>query len=543
MSFNNGTYSFDNTADSVLKKRGPVLDNTQVSLQTLFKKVRQNEETISSGAFVDPSKVLKAGDTMTGPLIVPQVETDLVGNPTNPLLLSSAPNGFISLGGGNLGEIEISCVRDLVVNAADIDFKNNRLLNVGSLNERIVYVPPGQFPSVFTGETTYILLGSRTLTSQVVVNSDDVTIRGTGKNESTIICNFAGDAIVGTDINITISDLTFNATNPNGKAFLFVNTNRDKTFTLKDCEFRDCLNGFAVEGYELVDLLNNLFIGFRGGTLLGSPAFVPGLQFIQTSKLQITSCEFVKWAEAIFPVPTPPTNPFIGPMILLNGSAIGAVNITSCVIHPRVTQDGIKIDNPALNFTELNISSNTFISVGLTTGSLINSNSNPNYDTVAIVEANSGMPNLKSRAGAQLPVQNSGVTATLGSPTTLTPVDINLTNLLTDLGSFGVSIDPAGIITYNRKRPVNFQVTFIANLEAVTGGGGQRVGLTLSKDGVNVPVYSFVTLDSTAGAVPKQATLTVIGSAVSGNTFRPQLVNSTNADIICRDLLVSGIEI
>ena len=71
----------------------------------------------------------------------------------------------------------------------------------------------------------------------------------------------------------------------------------------------------------------------------------------------------------------------------------------------------------------------------------------------------------------------------------------------------------------------------------------QRVGLTVSKNGTNIPVYSFVTLDS-AGTEPKQATLSIVGSAVEGDVFRSQLVNfSTSSDIRCLDLVASGIEI
>jgi hypothetical protein len=98
-------------------------------------------------------------------------------------------------------------------------------------------------------------------------------------------------------------------------------------------------------------------------------------------------------------------------------------------------------------------------------------------------------------------------------------------------------------VTYNRKRPVNFQVTFVANLQAITGGANQRIGLTVSKNGVNIPVYSFVTLDS-AGTNPQSCTLTIVGSAVQGDVFRSQLVNfTTSSDVRCVDLLLSGIEI
>ena len=100
-----------------------------------------------------------------------------------------------------------------------------------------------------------------------------------------------------------------------------------------------------------------------------------------------------------------------------------------------------------------------------------------------------------------------------------------------------------GGVTYLRKRPVNFQVTFVANLQAITGGAGQRIALSTSKNGVNTGIKSFVTLDS-AGTEPKQCTLTLVGQAEQGDIFRSQLINeTTNSDIRCLDLLISGIEI
>jgi len=124
-----------------------------------------------------------------------------------------------------------------------------------------------------------------------------------------------------------------------------------------------------------------------------------------------------------------------------------------------------------------------------------------------------------------------------------TPIDINLGTLLTPFSGFGVTVSTGGGITYVRKRPVNFQVTFVANLQAISGGAGQRIALSTSKNGVNTGIKSFVTLDS-AGTEPKQCTLTLVGQAEQGDIFRSQLINeSTSSDIRCLDLLISGIEI
>jgi hypothetical protein len=216
----------------------------------------------------------------------------------------------------------------------------------------------------------------------------------------------------------------------------------------------------------------------------------------------------------------------------------GATQITNNIIHPRVAQNGIDIDAVATFGAGVNITGNTFVNAGLTGGVILETNSNADYDEKGITEANTLLPNLKARVGAQLSALNAITTATSG-----TPVDINLNNLLVAFDEFGVTVGAGGGVTYNRTRPVNFQVTFVANLQAITGGANQRVGLTVSKDGLNTGVNSFVNLDS-AGTEPKTVTLTLIGSAVQGNVFRSQLVNtSTSSNITCSDLIVSGVEI
>ncbi|MHC4708401.1 MAG: hypothetical protein ACYS8I_15105, partial [Planctomycetota bacterium] len=370
------------------------------------------------------------------------------------------------------------------------------------------------------------------------------TIKGIGREQAEIVFNLTGAGLTATDKNITISDLTLKVIGDQATAFEFTNLTKDKVFTMKDCEFRDCLNGFEVIGFELVDLLNNLFIGWRGGSTIGNI----GCWFSDVSKLQITSCEFVKWVETL-----PSTNPFAGEMILVGGTAVGAVNITSCIIHPRVAQDGIKIGT-ATTFLEFVVSSNTFIDVGLTTGLLINQNTNPNYPIVAIEEANSGRANLKATSGWSYLDLVAPATTTLTAINT--PVNIVFNTgapPFSIYGDFGVSLDTTtniGRITYNRKRPVNFQITAVAEV-LFTGGNPatQEVGITIAKNGASLfgaGVVSYQQLTA-AGTQPRQYTFGVIGSAAQNDYFEFQLVSAStivaNSDFEVRTFQVAGIEI
>jgi hypothetical protein len=240
-------------------------------------------------------------------------------------------------------------------------------------------------------------------------------------------------------------------------------------------------------------------------------------------------------------------------MILVGGTATGAVNITSCIIHPRVAQDGIKLGT-ATTFLEFVVSSNTFIDVGLTTGSLINQNTNPNYPILAIEEANSGRANLKATSGWSYLDLVSPATTTLTAINTPVNIVFNTgTPPFSVYGDFGVTLDTTtniGRITYNRKRPVNFQITAVAEV-LFTGGNPatQEVGITIAKNGVSLfgsGVVSYQQLTA-AGTQPRQYTFGVIGSAAQNDYFEFQLVSAStiaaNSDFEVRTFQVAGIEI
>ena len=416
-----------------------------------------------------------------------------------------------------------------------LNMDSNAIENVSdvaltSINTNVIYVPDGTMPSSFVADRTYIFLGSRTTATPVVLPAGTVTLKGMSRENSTIEYTGTGALFTSTDQNLTIQDLGWSCTNTAGYFLDATNAAKDKLLTIQNCEFREAYQIIRLEGYDLVDFQNNVITYIRSGATLTNY----GVDCIDVSKLEINSCEFIRWYEFGQPVNT---NPFAGNMIDISGTN-GASQITNNIIHPRVAQNGIDIDAATTFAAGVNITGNTFVNAGITTGVILETNSNADYDEKAIAEANTLLPNLKARVGAQLSATNTITTATSG-----TPVDINLNNLLVPFDAFGVTVATGGGITYNRTRPVNFQVTFVANLLAINGGGGQRIGLTVSKNGVNTGISSFVTLTS-GGTVPQSVTLTLIGSAVQGDVFRSQLVNtSTSSNITCTDLIASGVEI
>ena len=422
------------------------------------------------------------------------------------------------IAGGSRLEVEDTQVS--VSPFADLVIQNN-----------IRYVQPGVMPTVFDDGATYVFVGSRTTATPIVLNNISVTFKGTSRDTSAIEYTGAGSFITATDCNLTISDLELKCNVAGSLLLTASNPSKLKVLSISNCEVTDSYEFADISGHELVDVNNCLFIHLRGNGVLTNQKclYINGV-----AKTNVSSCELVKFFEIGQPANT---NPFDGAMIYITG-ACGAISIIGGIIHPRVNQRAVEIDNTA-TFLEFALNTNNFIDIGLTTGAILQTNLNLDWDTNATSEANSLLPNLKSFVGAQLSAQNTNNTATVLN----NPIDINLGALLTPFSSFGTAVAGTGGVTYVRKRPVNFQVTFVANLQAITGGSGQRIALSVSKNGVNTGIKSFVTLDS-AGTEPKQCTLTLVGQAEQGDIFRSQLINeSTSSDIRCLDLLISGIEI
>jgi hypothetical protein len=283
---------------------------------------------------------------------------------------------------------------DIVFDTNNLDMDNNTIKNL-TIEQKVVYVPDGSFPTSFTSGYTYILIGTRTITTQVnLTGFDNITFKGLSRETSEIILNVPGiPAILTVDSNISFTDLKIRNTTNDTILIQGTNASKIKILSITNCEFRNCRNGIDITGYELVDFLNNIFIHFQGGSTIGSI----GLKFTGVAKLQITSCEVVKWFEEGQPANT---NPFAGNMIEIYGGN-GATNISSGVIHPRVNQNGVYLD-AAATWVEFCLNSNAFIDIGLTGGKVLETNSNTSYETVGVVESNSLIPNLKSRLGAQL---------------------------------------------------------------------------------------------------------------------------------------------
>jgi hypothetical protein len=392
-----------------------------------------------------------------------------------------------------------------------------------------VVTQPSQLPATLADNTTYVICGTvKTITNQITFGANS-SIIGLSKENDQLLFNFAGAALVATDNNFLVSNLTL--TNSAGKIFEATNYTaatpplygRDKRFTLRDCNVIESLDLGDVTGFDIMDISNCIFESFDGTT---------GLRLKDVSKVQITSCEFVRWFQGA----TFSTAKMIE--FLANGVdniGFGAVNITGCVIHPQQTQVGISIDSLSTTGFGL-IGNNTFVTTGLTTGSVtdidVNTTSGRNY----LVSENQGQINLIGKVEMRLVgnVNNTALT------TVNVPVQVNGGTGFTFPVAERVITTNTGTIEGNLTRPTNFFIAVTIKAEMQNGGNNQTVNFYFANNGVIIG-YTKVSAELDQ-AVPQTISFTSNGTALQGNVFSVYVENATNSgtNILISDLSLSG---
>ena len=236
------------------------------------------------------------------------------------------------------------------------------------------------------GNTTYFIRGTVICTNKLVISFPRTSIRGWDRDSAVLsyqpiqVAVSNGDFITITDVSTELIGFCLSSTNSfpgdlvlRANNFDFTqtvpgtydvyNAGRDKVLTIINCQFRNCYDVLMIEGFDLCDIQNTLFWYIQAPEM--------GCHFRSVSKLQITSCEFVRWFDETS-IPTP-TGFSTTPLIQLlksqigasPGANFGAVNITGCIVHPQREQVGLDIASESVTGFGT-ISANTFINVGLT---------------------------------------------------------------------------------------------------------------------------------------------------------------------------------
>ena len=445
---------------------------------------------------------------------------------------------------GSAGALDFQNFGDLRVQTfGSNDLQIESLTGQIKINNNVVYVPDGQVLSTISANTTYIFLGDHEFTNPLVITQPGVVIKGTGRENSKIFGSFAGPLIDIQNQDFELSDITLSATGDDTIAVTGFNLTsgdpnegRLKTVNITNCQLRNCVNGMLFFGFDLIDISQTLFYYFQSRTDSGAQI---GIEFEGTSKVELSSCEFLRWFEES--TIALPINYFVGNMIRFINSTVpavgfGAVSISNCIIHPQQNQNGIVIDNSA-TFGFANLTGNVFVDTNLNTPTFLPLVIDIDLQPSWIIEANQGVPNYKAFINAE--VDNNATVTTIGAASTPTAI---LASTFIDNGSSRVTLNTTtGEITKDSKRSNYFTINLTGLLEIQSGGNNQNVQIGLFRNGA--PSGPTTKLEADAG-VPQGFSFNVIGFAEEFDTFQVYVQNDSGAnDILVSNLSLAGVEV
>jgi len=395
-----------------------------------------------------------------------------------------------------------------------IDMLEHDINNCGALfTKNINNVKIIRTESDFNGSTNlsgvYHIYGQVSLNNEYTLTGDTSLIGIGGRDLSSLDFDLGGPnlhCINNNDHNLEILNLNFSNTSGSAALLYCSNTSKDKILTITNSSFRDCNNDGVIDatGFDLIDLNQVLF----QYNLVSKHVY-----FDSGSKLQISSCEFLRQANRTL------TTFGTAPMITIAQTTTnwGAINISGNLIHPQQTQDGVNLGT--ITPTEAVISSNTFISVGLTTGQLINYTAGDinNYPSL-IVSDNSGVKNQKALLSASSQ-NNTTYTATVLN--TFVPVDFGPTFVVGNDDRFSPTLN-AFEFKYDANQPISCLVSVSVSADQDTKGDDTIV-FALEQNTVNASEYQV----SIGANDVKSFTFTTVLTLVKNDVLRFVVKNET----------------
>ena len=384
--------------------------------------------------------------------------------------------------------------------------------------------------------TTYVVRGTVSCSNTLTATGDDIAIVGLNRNLDKLVYTGAGDFITVTDVNFTLNDVWLSSTNASSLlirgsnvAASGFNNGRTKVLEIVNCQFRNCYNVMDINGFDLVDISNTLFFYIQAPSI--------GLRFRDTSKLEISSCELIRWYdETTNPTPSGWATCSMIELRANNFASFGAVNINGCIVHPQQTQNGIDIGTGSTTGFGT-ISSTAFINTGLTTGKIFlpEASSLPDYSQTATynydVFANQGLLNSTSGTVMTLTGNTTNTSLSAGVPTI-----INTNGNATQQSGVRYTVTGAGRATYNGTKQI--YVSIHASLSYQKQGGGvDDYQFFIYKNGSALPgaQVDIEVDDEASTALPM-----VYGTLMSQNDYIEFYVeNPTGAD----DMLIRDFQI
>ena len=425
--------------------------------------------------------------------------------------------------------------------ADDLTWTGGRIKRIANSINIVEVTQASDLPATLVANTTYIIRGTISTNTPISVTNQGCSIVGLDRNKDKLVWT----GLTGTTM-LTITDVDFDlegiwlsstitgsvliaADNYDGAAY---NSGRLKVLTITNCQFRNCFDVASIEGFDLVDISNTLFF------YVEAPNF--GLKFLNTSKIEITSCELIRWFDETS-IPTPSgysTASMIEILANGGGSGVGAVNINGCIIHPQQTQNGINLNGGSTTAFGT-IAANTFIITGLTGGRIFLANGlSPTLGGYSEAEAltydvfsNQGL--LNSTSGTVTTVIGNTTNTALAAAT---PVAVNTGGLATQQAGVRYTASTAGRNTYDGTKQVYVSIHASISYEK-QGGGVDPYAFYFYKNGVALPgSVSEVTVDDGASS----ALSMVYGTLMNQNDYIEVYVEvlSGTDDMLIKDMQI-----
>jgi len=374
--------------------------------------------------------------------------------------------------------------------------------------------------------TTYLICGSVNITIPLTISAENICIFGFNPNEDKLIQTTPASVV------FRIIDQSFNLysigiENEDGDIWSANNYTvssddnhgRNKRLSAQNIICTNCDGLGSITGFDLVDFTNC----FHSGIVTS------GIVFKAVFHLQLTSCEFLKFHDALLTFNS--LNMVVFDVITAEGIGFGVVNVNNCIVHPEVAQNGLVIHNTTLIALSA-ITGNSFASLGLTTGTLVSADFD--IHNSVIIEANNGYRNYKP-IGTMSLVGNA--TDTVISVVS-TPVQIDGNGAFTFPLMQRTTGAPDGEITYNGAESVNFSITCQLTCE-ITSGTNQLCKFYFASNGV--PITAFFGVAELDNNIPQTITFSAIGLSEPLDTYSIYVENTTSTnDILISDLSLTG---
>tara|TARA_R110000787_G_scaffold75656_2_gene167339 strand:+ start:1457 stop:3370 length:1914 start_codon:yes stop_codon:yes gene_type:complete len=355
-------------------------------------------------------------------------------------------------------------------------------------NSRIIreVTQDSDLPTALVANTTYVIRGSISTSTNRTCNVEGVEILGQNRDLDEIVWTGTGAFLTLTDCSFSLQLTKFSSTT-SGNSILSAtnvaasgyNNNRLKILSIINCQFRGTFDVMDINGYDLVDINNTLFFYVKATNF--------GLRFRDTSKIEISSCELLRWFDEST-IPTPSGYSTVSMIELQNNNlaSFGAVNINGCIVHPQQTQNGINIGTSSTTGFGT-IAANAFINVGLTTGKIFlpqNVANLPDYSLTSTVKydifSNQGL--LNSNAGIMMTVTDNTQQTSLSDGV---PAKVDTDDLAVAQASVRFDLNADGRCTYIGSKQIYVSVHVSIGFDK-GGSGTDSYVFYIYKDGVQL---------------------------------------------------------